>query len=225
MCEFIYRDISGARYYTGFSVRQRNSLWDFLGLAKYRLQVLGRRDGFINWQIQDLSIECQFLFFLTILRHNKTFEECHTLFGVSATIISQVFKTWLAFMRAKFKDIENYCTIKLKDLPKLPKAFRNKFLRRTRFSIDCTEFRCESTKNYPEQGNKWSDCKKKTTRKVLIMISPTGHLQCICKVAQGSMSDREIWKQSGFNVLLELVDKVLADHSFNIEDLTLLQGA
>ena len=102
---------------------------------------------------------------LIILRRNKTFDECEILFGVSDNVFSQVFRTWLGFMRAKFKDIENYCTVALKDLPKVPKAFRNKLLRKTRFLIDCTEFKCESTKNYREQGNNWSDYKKNTTRK------------------------------------------------------------
>ena len=138
------------------------------------LKVWGRRDGFINSQIRDFSVECQFLLCLTILRRNKLFEECEILFNASATVISQIFKTWLAFLRSKFKDIEDYCTVKLKDLPKPPKAFRNKLLQKTRFSIDCTEFKCQSTKNYREQGNNWSDYKKNTTKKVLIMVSPTG---------------------------------------------------
>ena len=43
-----------------------------------------------------------------------------------------------------------------------------------RFSIDCTEFKCQSTKNYREQGNNWSDYKKNTSKKVAIMVSPTG---------------------------------------------------
>ena len=39
------------------------------------------------------------------------------------------------------------------------------------------------------------------------------------------MSDREIFKQSGFNELLDPGDVLLADRGFNIEDLTLLKGA
>ena len=162
---------------------------------------------------------------MTILRRNKLFEECQILFNVSATVISQIFKTWLAFLRAKFKDIEDRCTVELKNLPRPPKAFRNKLLRNTRFSMDCTEFKCESTKNYREQGNNWSDYKKNTTKKVLIMVSPNGHLQRISPVAQGSMSDREIFKKSGFNELLQPGDTLLADRGFNIEDLTLMRGA
>ena len=175
---------------------QRKILWDFLGPAKYHLQVWGREPGFVNSQIRELSVECQFLLVLLILRRNKTFEECSFQFGVSDTLISQIFKTWLAFFRARFKDIQDYCTVKLKDLPKTPKPFRNKLLRNVRFSLDCTEFKCQSTKNYREQGNNWSDYKKHTTMKSAIMVGPTGFLSRISKLAQGSMSDREIFKQS-----------------------------
>ena len=225
VCDFVYQEKGGARFYTGFGEKQRKALWDFLGPDKYKLQVWGRKPGFLNSQIRDLSVECQFLLCLLILRRNKSFEECYLLFGVSDTVISELFKTWLGFIRAKFKDMEDYCTVKLKDLPRPPPAFRNKYLRKIRFSIDCTEFRCQSTKNYREQGNNWSDYKKNTTKKVLIAVSPSGSLQRISPVAQGSMSDREIFKKSGFNELLDPGDEVLADRGFNIEDLTLLRGA
>ena len=38
VCDFIYRDKAGAKFYTGLSAAQRKCLWDFLGPAKYRLQ-------------------------------------------------------------------------------------------------------------------------------------------------------------------------------------------
>ena len=44
-------------------------------------------------------------------------------------------------------------------------------------------------------------------------------------MAQGSISDREIYKQSGFNELLDPGDTLLADRGFNIEDFTLTRGA
>ena len=61
--------------------------------------------------------------------------------------------------------------------------------------------------------------------KSAIMVGPTGFLSRISKLAQGSMSDREIFKQSGFNELLDPGDKIIADRGFNVEDLTLLKGA
>ena len=49
--------------------------------------------------------------------------------------------------------------------------------------------------------------------KSAIMVGPTGFLSRISKLAQGSMSDREIFKQSGFNELLDPGDKIIADRA------------
>ena len=134
VCDFIYRDEAGAKFYTGLSQKQRQILWEFLGPAKHNLQVWGRRTGFINSEIRSLSVECQFLLCLIILRRDKAFEECHHLFGISDTVASQVFKTWLSFLKLKFKAVETYVhSLTLKDLPKPPKAFRNKLLRKVRY--------------------------------------------------------------------------------------------
>ena len=98
---------------------------------KSDLQVWGRSEGFKNNQIRDLSIECQYLLCLMILRRNKSYRECGYLFQVDPIIISSVFKTWLAFLRSKFKDFEPYCRVSRKHL-KMPKAFKNKLLRDVR---------------------------------------------------------------------------------------------
>ena len=40
VCDFVYREISGAKFFTSLSKKQRKILWDFLGPAKYHLQGL-----------------------------------------------------------------------------------------------------------------------------------------------------------------------------------------
>ena len=46
-----------------------------------------------------------------------------------------------------------------------------------------------------------------------------------CPLAQGSMSDRELYKQSGFNeTVVKKGDTLLVDRGFNIKDLTLKKG-
>ena len=94
-----------------------------------------------------------------------------------------------------------------------------------RFVLDTTSFRCHSTKNYRAQGDNWSDYKKHTVYNCAIMISPTGFLQAISKLAQGSMSDRELYKQAGFNEMLHRGDGLLVDRGFNVYDLTIRRGA
>ena len=224
VCDFIYRDQGGAEFYTGFNKIEQESLWNLLGNDKNKLDVWGRRPGFKNSEIRDLSIECQFLLCLMILRRNKTYTKCSYLFKVCPNIISAVFKTWLAFIIAKFKDFEAYCRVSRKNL-KLPAAFKNRFLRNIRFVMDCTEFKCESTKDYGRQGNNYSDYKKGTTKKALIAVLPNGFAAFVSGAAEGSMSDREITKRSGFLNLLEEGDEILADRGFTIEDLVLEKKA
>ena len=161
-----------------------------------------------------------------ILRRDKSFEECAILFGLSDTLISQVFKTWLGFLHVKLKDVQDYVdSLTLEDLPRPPKAFHNKLLRKVRFVLDTTSFKCQSTKNYRTQGNNWSDYKKHTVYNSAIMISPTGFLQGISPLAQGSISDRELYKRSGFNKKLRRKDRLLVDRGFDIKDITIKTGA
>ena len=56
VCDFIYRDEAGAEFYTGHSQKERQIMWNLFGAAKYKLKVWGKPDGFLNNQIQDLSV-------------------------------------------------------------------------------------------------------------------------------------------------------------------------
>ena len=121
---------------------------------RHSVKVWGRRTGFTNTQIRGLSVECQFLLCLMILRRDKTYEECSILFGVSETLISQIFKTWLAFLHFKFQALHEYVqSLTLQDLPKPPKAFRNKLLRKTRyvhhFKVETIAQRCVLPVSFP----------------------------------------------------------------------------
>ena len=102
VCDYVYREKSGAYFFIGLTQNQRKILWDFLRPARYNLQVWGTEPGFMNSQLRDLSVECQFLLFLMILRRNKTIDECWHSFGISNTIISKVFKTCLSFCHSEF---------------------------------------------------------------------------------------------------------------------------
>ena len=56
------------------------------------------------------------------------------------------------------------------------------------------------------------------------MISPTGFLQAISPLAQGSMSDRELFKQGFKEKVIKNGDTVLVDRGFNVKDLALKMG-
>ena len=90
--------------------------------------------------------------------------------------------------------------------------------------LDCTEFPVESTKNYEVQGNNWSDYKHGQTKKLFLAVGPWGNAKVVSKLADGSMSDREITKRCGFLKKPLRGKKVLADRGFQIEDLVMDQG-
>ena len=57
------------------------------------------------------------------------------------------------------------------------------------------------------------------------MIAPSGFLQAISPLAQGSMSDRELYKQAGFNEMLHPGDGLLVDRGFVVYDMTMRKKA
>ncbi len=210
---------------TGLKTFERNALWEFLGEAKHQLQILGRKQVLTSSNLRALSVECQFLLCLMILRKNYTFEEMAVTYNLGRKLVSQVFRTWLQFLYLKFKDVEAAMFTKREDLPRPPRHFSNKMLRQVRVVIDCTEIFLQSSTNYSKQGHLYSSYKSHTTAKILIGCSPSGRAMFISDCFEGAISDREITKQSGFLDYLDANDVVLADRGFTIEDLVREKGA
>jgi hypothetical protein len=209
-----------AYFFTGLHKMSRQSLWDFLGDAKNELTLFGSNPPKKTSELRGISIECQFILTLTILKRNKTFEELHLDYHLSTDLISQVFKTWLQFLYWKFRDIQEAMFTKRYDIKKpLPKCFQNVLLRNTRVVIDCTEIEIESSTNYDQQSNTYSPYKTGNTIKMLIGVLPSGAACYISDAFEGCISDRAICMKSDFLNFIEPGDVVLADRGFNIHDL------
>ena len=126
----ILKNEKSAKFYTGLYKHQRQSLWNFLGIAKWKLNIIGMEQT--SGSLKNLSVECQFLMCLFILRKDREFEDIALQFGLQPRTVSKVFKTWLQFLFHKFKDIQEQQFTKRKDLPRLPKVFKNKLLKNVR---------------------------------------------------------------------------------------------
>ena len=75
-----------------------------MGDAKYHLNMVDYQEPILSGDLRCLSVKCQFLLTLIILRRNYDYAEAGALFGgVSARIVSSVFKTWIIFMSKKFR--------------------------------------------------------------------------------------------------------------------------
>ena len=102
VCGFIAAN--DGKKFTGLDDYDRESLWQFLGDAKYHLDMIDYQDPCMSGDLRCLSVKCQFLLTLIILRRNYDYGEAGALFGgISDRIVSSVFKTWIIFMSQKFR--------------------------------------------------------------------------------------------------------------------------
>ena len=101
-------------------------------------------------------------------------------------------------------------------LPKIFKIFKN-----IRASVDCTEFKCEVSRDYAQQGNTYSSYKHHTTMKCLIAVNPNGAACFVSDLYEGSIDDVTIFKRCGILNDINPGDSLLVDKGFTIQDLLL----
>ena len=99
----------------------------------------------------------------------------------------------------------------------LPKCFKK--YKNIRCIIDCTEVHVQSPSNFEAQGNQYSSYKGHTTYKFLVAIAPNGAILFVSDAYEGSISDKEKVRVSGFLDFLNPGDVVMADRGFLIKEL------
>ena len=99
---FIQANQSKSKMYTGLDEYDRETLWQYLGTDKYHL-TMADQEGVLSGHMRKLSVKCQFLLTLMILRRDYDYTEIAGWFDVSDRIVSSVFKTWIIFMSRKFR--------------------------------------------------------------------------------------------------------------------------
>ena len=111
-----------------------------LGEAKDKLSMLNKKSK--SGTMRSVSVTCQFLLTLTILRRNYGYTEAGLLFKINnPDIVQCVFKTWLLFMFKELgsKEWRKKLFVKLEDLPRpFPEPFDNDILNKVRIVIDTT---------------------------------------------------------------------------------------
>ena len=90
----------------------------------------------------------------------------------------------------------------------------------TRCILDCTERYCQQPSSLSTQSSLYSHYKSHVTYKGLIDVSPSGSITFVCKLYDGSISDKEIVRKSGIleKELWSPGDSVMADRGFTIEN-------
>ena len=214
------------RFYTGLSWLQFMCLWNFLGPAKEKLMYWNRkpvkdeekspkkRAG--NKRSLSPLNEC----FLTLvrLRVGLLSMDLAYRFNIPNSCVSTIVTTWIQFMYIQFGVLRDRMFVS-REVAKMnmPPCFRK--FKGIRVIIDCSEFFVEKASHFARQGNMYSSYKNHSTYKCLIGVAPNGAITYISQCYEGSISDNEIVKKSGFLDKLEPGDLVMADRGFTIRDI------
>ncbi len=206
-------------YYTGISSYQL-----FLALLNY---LVPDRDAscikYDNVSRKYLPLEDQLLMVLSKLRRNLGHRDLAFRFGKSASGITRLFKTWINYMYLRLGSLSlwPHRDILIANSPSdFLEAFPNVIV-----IIDGTEIYTEKPSDLRLQSQMYSNYKSHNTLKGLIGVDQRGGIIFISQLMDGSISDKEIVKESGFIDIIkqkldtgELLasDQVMADKGFPV---------
>ena len=150
-------------------------------------------------------------------------EDIADRFGISPTLSSRIFTTWIR-VRSKLLGHAPITWLPQEAVhSNLPGVFIKAGYKKCRVILDCAEVFIERPKSLINQACTWSEYKHHNTIKFLVGISPTGYITFLSDCYGGRASDRYIAKGSGFYDLLEREDMVMDDRGFQIKEELLLR--
>ena len=155
------------------------------------------------------------------LRRGLEEEVLADLLHVSQSTISRLLSTWISFVYLRLISVPTWPSpeaVKQHLPPAFKTAYPNTFI-----IVDCSEIRCEMPSSLPLQSQLYSSYKSHTTLKGLVGITPFGAVSFFSELFTGSISDRQIFIDSGLLDMLETLPRgkcsVMADKGFDVEDL------
>ena len=221
----ISHDDKMVAFYTGFpSFATMKACFEYLGPAANYLSYKEKNesDALCSGRPHILPPIEEFFIVMIRLRLGLMEQDIAYRFNISQSTVSRIIITWINFMYLQFKDLPLW--------PKkevvtsyMPQVFKEQYPS-TRVIIDATEIFIEQP-HLPEiQKMTFSSYKNHNTYKALIGISPSGAITFVSKLFSGSISDKELTRQSGLLDLLESGDSVMADKGFDIAEYLIPRG-
>ncbi|XP_037536329.1 uncharacterized protein LOC119428678 [Nematolebias whitei] len=163
-----------------------------------------------------LPIDELFLF-LSYLSTGCTQRELGHRFNIHRATVSRIIVTWANFLYCLLGSICVWMSPAAVS-SSLPQDFDGRYSD-TQVILDCTELRCQTPSSLLLQSEVFSTYKSHCTFKAMVGMSPHGALTFVSALFEGSMSDKEVFRQSGITSLLTLDMAIMVDKGFLVDDL------
>ncbi len=136
-------------------------------------------------------------------------------FDIHQSTVSRIITTWANFL---YTVLGSVCIWMSEEAVKahMPKEFQD--YPDTQVVIDCTELRCQTPSSLLLQSEVFSSYKSHCTFKGLIGMAPHGAVTFVSSLYAGSISDKELLKQSGIVSLLKPDMAIMVDKGFLVDD-------
>ena len=162
-----------------------------------------------------LSSKDEFLLVLMKLRLGLTNKDLASRFGISVSLVSNLFTSWITAMDKTIGKILVFWPSKEQILASKPQRYRH--MPNLVSIIDCSEIFIERPKNMDIQFQTWSDYKHHNTVKYLVSVAPNSAITYISPLYCGRISDKALTIDCGFLDLLDPYSEIMADKGFPIQ--------
>ena len=217
----VSQDDTMVAFYTGFpSYQCLLAFFSSLGPAVHCLQYWGESKQKHGERLYRHKLDPLNQFFLTLIKLRLNLHETDLAirFGVSQSIVSKYFITWVNFLYHHLSEIDWFPSVD-QVYGTLPLVFKEKYSS-TYCILDATEIFIETPSDLFLQSSTWSNYKQHNTGKFLVACTPNGAIIFVSNVFAGSISDPELTRESG--LLQKLTGKhgvsIMADRGFTIHN-------
>ena len=164
---------------------------------------------------QKLTSKEEFLMTIMKIRLGLLNTDLAKRFGVSVTLTSRIFATWVKALASYLKP--------LLSVPSFDKIFSSSPPRFKEYPhlhsiLDATEVFLETPKNLVAQRMTWSSYKHHNTAKILIAVAPNSSILFASKAYTGNISDKKLTLDCEYLDNVEPFCQIMVDKGFNISE-------